>query len=312
MPSLSNSCAMRARRTASCFSASIAAGRRLAVRLTFALLLALTGGSQAWAEDPVPALEGRFVGIGPARGMQVEITDAGQKPAGMFHDSNGVEAEIGGGWKQGGLEALLNFPGRPVFVRLTPSAMGLQMAVLPLDPEGQPLRKQARVLAFLREGVESPEQPALYQDPPKRAGAEIDMDVFLASYQFWPPEGVANGFDNIGPRYRTILRMFPQIHADVLWKLCQADTQQSLLAEALRGQGATCAEIDATLARLQQDGRFGDWKRAVDARIETLMPAVQCARGYVVKPEVCEPASKVVAEAAVSLETLGAVLARWR
>ncbi|MGR3783706.1 MAG: hypothetical protein ACU0DT_20860 [Albimonas sp.] len=275
-----------------------------------ALLATLLWAAAAQAQNP--EMEGRFVGIGPARGMQVEITDAGRNPAGMFHDSNGVEATIGGGWKNGGLEALLNFPGRPVFVRLTPSALGMQMAVLPLDPEGKPLREQARVLAFLREGIETPEQPALYQDPPKRAGSEIDPDVFLASYQFWPPEGVANGFDNIGPRYRTILRMFPQIHADVLWKLCQAETQRGLLAEALRGQGASCADIEATVSRLQETGRFSDWKAAVDREIAQLMPAVQCSRGYIVKEEVCAPASQRVAKAATSLETLATVLGRWR
>lgn len=281
--------------------------------LALALAAILTGAPAARADDaPVPSLAGRYTGIGPARGMQVEITDAGRKPAGKFHDSNGVEATIGGGWKEGGLEALLNFPGRPVFVRLTPSAMGLQMAVLPLDPEGKPLREQARVLAFLREGVRTPEQPALYQDPPKRAGSETDPDVFLASYQFWPPEGVANGFDNIGPRYRTILRMFPQIHADVLWKLCSADSQRALLAEALRGQGAGCADIEKTIARLQANGKFSAWKAAVDKEIDQLMPAIQCARGYIVKESVCGPASKRVADAAVSLQTLGTVLARWR
>ncbi|MDF2233044.1 hypothetical protein P2H44_10820 [Albimonas sp. CAU 1670] len=280
---------------------------------TAALAAALLFAAPVRADDsPVRDLQGRYVGIGPARGMQVEITDVGRKPAGKFHDSNGVEADIGGGWKEGGLEALLNFPGRPVFVRMTPSALGMQMAVLPLDPEGKPLREQARVLAFLREGIETPEQPALYQDPPKRAGSEIDPDVFLASYQFWPPEGVANGFDNIGPRYRTILRMFPQIHADVLWKLCQAQTQRGLLAEALRGQGAGCADIEKTVARLQSAGRFSDWKAAVDREIGQLMPAVQCSRGYIVKESVCGPASQRVAKAATSLETLGTLLAQWR
>ena len=147
---------------------------------------------------------------------------------------------------------------------------------------------------------------------PSRPGQEIDPDVFLASYQFWEPEGVANGFDNIGARYRTVLRMFPQIHADVLWKLCQAQTQRGLLAEALRGQGAGCAEIQATVARLQDGGRFSDWKAAVDREISQLMPAVQCSRGYIVKESVCGPASKRVAEAATSLETLATVLGRWR
>ena len=265
------------------------------------------------ADAPVPALEGRFEGIGPARGMSLAITDVGARsPGGTFRDSNGVEAELEGGWKQGGLEAVLAFPERQVFVRLTQAALGLQMAVLPLDADGQPQRRQARVLAFLREGVAAPEEPALYQDAPKRPGQELDPDIFLASYQFWPPEGVANGYDNIGARYRTVFRLFPQIHADIMWKLCDADSQRTLLAEALRGQGAGCADLDAAIGALQDNGRFPDWKRAVQAEIDALMPAVQCARGYIVKASVCEPASKRISDAAVSLETLGTLLSRWR
>ncbi|MGM0585002.1 MAG: hypothetical protein ACQEUZ_10170 [Pseudomonadota bacterium] len=292
--------------------------RKSAAALVAALLLALCAGllfapaARAQEDAPVPSLEGVYVGIGPARGMRVEIRDAGRTPAGRFVDSNGTEAKIGGGWKEGGLEALLNFPGRPIYARFTPAAGGLQMTALPLDPEGNPLRQEARALAFLREGTATPEQPELYQDAPKRAGQETDPDVFLASYQYWTPDGVARGFDNIGARYRTMIRLFPQLHADVLWKLCGAQEQHGLLAEALRGQGASCADIEATVTRLQEAGRFAEWKGAVQSEIETLMPAVQCARGYIVKESVCGPASARMAEAAASLETVGGALARWR
>jgi hypothetical protein len=275
-----------------------------------ALALLILAGPTA-AQTPVPALEGRYFGIGSADGMTLSL-EAGRQPSGRFVDSNGTVAEIGGGWRDGGLEALLNFPGRPVWARFDPAPAGVQMTVLPLDAEGRPLQSEARALAFLREGTPVPEQPGLYMDPPLRSDGESDPDVFLASYQFWPPEGVFNGFSQIGARYRTIIRFFPQLHADVLWKLCGAGEQRELLAEALRGQGASCADIEATVTRLQEAGRFAEWKRAVQAEIETLMPAVQCARGYIVKESVCAPASKRVAEAAVSLETVGTLLARWR
>lgn len=290
------------------------AARRVCAAIAAALALAAGAAAQQAEIDrsPVPGLEGRYLGIGSAQGMTVEITDAGETPEGRFRDSNGVEAPIGGGWREGGLEALLNFPGRPVYARMVPSGPGMQMTVLPLDAEGNPLRRQARSLAFLREGVEPPERPELYQNAPDRAGRETDPDVFLASYQYWTPEGVAKGFDNIGTRYRTMIRLFPQLHADVLWKLCEAESQRGLLAEALRGQGADCPEIAGLVRRLQDAGRFSDWKRAVDAEIDALLPAVQCARGYIVKETVCGPASARIAEAAASMETVGSALARWR
>ena len=207
------------------------AGRRALLRLALwiavgalAALLALVlfarvaaaqeAGRDAGADTrPVLQLEGSFHGLGSADGMRLVIDDAGPSPRGRFIDSNGREAAIGGGWRDGALETVLAFPGRPVFARLAPAALGLQMTVLPLDPDGRPLEREARVLAFLREGVRPPEQPALYMQPPRRADGETDPDVFLASYQFWPPDGVARGFAQIGARYRTMIRFFPQLHA---------------------------------------------------------------------------------------------------
>ena len=97
----------------------------------FALLVSRAG---AQTEDaPVVALKGTFEGLGTAQGMRIVIEDAGRTPSGRFTDSNGLEADIGGGWKAGGLEAVLAFPQRAVFVRLTPVSLGLQMTVLPID-----------------------------------------------------------------------------------------------------------------------------------------------------------------------------------
>jgi len=305
------------------------AGRRALLRLALwiavgalAALLALVlfarvaaaqeAGRDAGADTrPVLQLEGSFHGLGSADGMRLVIDDAGPSPRGRFIDSNGREAAIGGGWRDGALETVLAFPGRPVFARLAPAALGLQMTVLPLDPDGRPLEREARVLAFLREGVRPPEQPALYMQPPRRADGETDPDVFLASYQFWPPDGVARGFAQIGARYRTMIRFFPQLHADVLWKLCDAPDAAALAAEALRGQGASCRDVARTVETLQSRGRFADWKAAVDRDIAALLPAVQCARGYIVKPEVCRPAARTIADAAVSLQTVSAALQRW-
>lgn len=287
------------------------AAKALVWGATLALAAVWGAAAQEVSRDPVPELEGTFVGLESARGMVLTIK-AGRRPSGTFRDSNGTEAEIGGGWRDGGLEFLLNFPGRPVFARAFPAAEGLQLTVIPFGQDGTPSAAEARVLAFVREGTALPEQSDLIHPAPVRDDGESDPDVFLASYQFWEPDGVVNGFSNIGHRYRTILRMFPQIHADVLWKLCQSDKRRDLLAEALRGQGADCGDVTGTVDRLQRTGRFDDWKTAVSREIERLLPSVQCARGYVVREAICTPASKVIADAAVSLETVGLVLSRWR
>lgn len=293
--------------------------RPSAVRGIFAALvaawcaLAVLAPAQAQqvSRDRVPELDGTWIGLGSARGMTMTI-NAGRTPSGTFVDSNGTEAEIGGGWRDGGLEFLLNFPGRPVFARAVPAALGVQLTVIPFGQDGAPAAAEARIIGFVPEGTPVPEQPGLYMDPPLRDDGESDPDVFLASYQFWPPDGVVRGFSQIGARYRTMIRFFPQVNADVLWKLCGSNLRQDLVAEALRGQGASCADVVGTVERLQREGRFIEWKQAVEQEIARLMPPVQCARGYIVRESVCGPASKLIADAAVSLETVGTALSRWR
>ena len=291
--------------------AAMAAVRRLLLTLAALALLAGGAAAQEVSRDPVPELDGTWVGLASAQGMTLTI-EAGRTPSGRFLDSNGTAAEIGGGWRDGGLEFLLNFPGRPVFARAVPAALGVQLTVITFGADGAPMAAEARILAFVPEGTATPVQPGLYMDPPKRDDGESDPDVFLASYQFWPPDGVMRGFSQIGARYRTMIRFHPQVHADVLWKLCGSSLRRDLIAEALRGQGASCADVTATVDRLQDEGRFTQWKSAVEAEITRMLPAVQCARGYIVRESVCGPASQRIAEAAVSLETVGTTLAQWR
>jgi hypothetical protein len=297
------------------FAAAARVGAALLARLALPMLpvlLVLLLAPAARALD----LGGGYFGIGDAKGMRVEIDKGaeGQDTAGRFIDSNALAAEFGGGWVGTGIEAMLRFPRRAVFIRITEAPSGIFLIALPFDDEGTPIAEQSRRMVFLRDGVRPPEQPELYQSEPDRADRVVDPDVFLASYGFWSPDGVSRGFAAIGARYRTLIRLFPMVHADVLWKLCQAGGKlaSTQRGEALRGQGVDCADIVSTVDRLQRVGRFGEWKAAADADAAQLMVTTQCARGYIVKQSVCGPASKQAAAAAVSMQTVAGAIASFR
>ena len=268
-----------------------------------------------WAAAPVLAqggLSGAYDGVGPAEGMSFSIEPKGKKLVGEFRDSNGLSAKIDADWVDGGAEAVLPFETRPVFIRILPESLGAQVIVLPISPEGKPLQNEARTLVFVRKGVDAPRLPKGYQNPPSRFGLTMDPDVFLISYEFWDPDGVARGYDAIGQRYRTMLRLFPMVHADVLWKLCQASQRPEGLADALRGQGIDCSGIVRTVNATRENGKFDAYKKAVGTSKGQLLAAVQCARGYIAKPEVCVPAAQSMSTAAVTMQTVASALSPYR
>jgi hypothetical protein len=106
--------------------------------------------------------------------------------------------------------------------------------------------------------------------------------------------------------------MFPAVQLDVIWKLCLASHAEQALSIALRGQGVACPEVVDTIARLQRGNRFDDYKADVDAERQALQTSVRCAEGYVASRATCDAASRRLAEAAVSMRTVGMVLSKFR
>jgi hypothetical protein len=269
------------------------------------LLLAAATAAAAQAER----LPGSYVGLAEAQGMKLVLREARGRIEGTFTDSNGVTAPIRAENLGTAAEAMLEFPARKVKVRLFPEAIGVRMIAIPLDAEGNPILEQTNAFVFVPAGTKVPALPAGYQNPPAQATV-VDPDVFLISYEFWPPEGVALGWESIEDRYRPVIGLFPVVLTDVLWKLCASSYKPPELGEALRGQGVTCARILARIDEVQAKGRFDKYKALVAKERAVLLAAVNCARGAVVTPAVCQPAAKRVAEAAVSLNTVAAVLGK--
>ncbi|WP_157982248.1 hypothetical protein [Oceanicella sp. SM1341] len=252
-------------------------------------------------------MKGTYLGVAEAQGMRLDITPSGGGLRGRFTDSNGTVAEFDAPSTGTAAETVIEFPQRKVKIRIFPEAVGLRMIAIPLDASGQPVIDETNALVFLPPDVEVPQVPAGYQPPTYRKRV-VDPDTFLISYPFWPPEGVAFGYESLEPRFRPLFGLFPMVMTDVLWKLCASSYKPAVLGEALRGQNVTCDQVLRKIDEVQRGGRFAAYKARVAEESEVLMVSVQCARGYIVKPEVCQPASKRVSEAAISMNTVASVL----
>lgn len=283
------------------------------MKLGFAWLLAVV----CWLGVLVPAkaqetLDGRYFGVDEAAGAAIEIAPDSEGFSGTFFDAAGNSQSFEADKVNDAAEAVLDMDGRTVLMRMAPLPFGAQVSIVPFDENGQLIIAASRSLGFVREGIRLPEMPADFQEAPRSPDQRIAGNTFLASYQFWEPAGVANGYIALPSRFQTLMKFFPAVQLDVIWKLCLAPQGERALALALRNQDVACPEVIEGIARAQRERRFDAYKVEVEAERSSLQMSVRCADGYIESKEACDAAARRLSEAAVSLRTASMVLQKYR
>lgn len=278
-------------------------------RFVLAVLLLVLAPAAAPAAD---TLEGSYYGIDEAAGASIRISPDPGGYTGTFHDRNGRSQSFKADRIENAAEAVLDMDGQTVLMRMVPLPYGAQVTIVPYRKDGKLALEYARSLSFLRKGVKLPEKPETFIPAPQAPGQPIAANAFVESYQFWEPVGVVNGYLGLPEKFRTLIRMFPAVQLDVIWKLCLAPQGERALSIALRGQDVACAQVVQGIANAQRTNRFDDYKAEVEAEREALQISVRCADGYVESKATCDAAARRLAQAAVSMRTAGMVLAKYR
>lgn len=274
--------------------------------LAIGAMLGLAGESAA------QALSGAYYGVDDAAGASISIEPAGEGFEGTFFDARGNAQAFEAARNGEAAETALDMDQRKVLMRMEPVPFGAKVTLVPLDAEGRADVAAGRVLHFVRSGLELPKPDADFVAAPSDARGRITANSFLASYEFWSPVGVRNGYLALPERFRTLMRLYPAVQLDLIWKLCLAPEAGEALALALRGQGVTCAEAIDGIAEAQRSGRFDAFKREVRDQRTSLRTTVRCADGYPEPKEACDRAARELSTQAVSLDTAATVLGRYR
>lgn len=265
------------------------------------------------AQDAVAQmLSGNYYGVDDAAGASLVISPTGDGFEGTFFDAYGNSQAFAAARNGEAAETTLDMDQRKVLMRVEPVPFGAKVTVVPLDAESQADVAAGRVLHFVRSELELPKPDADFVAAPVDSRSRVTANSFLASYEFWSPVGVRNGYLALPERFRTLMRLYPAVQLDVIWKLCLAPEAGAALALALRGQGVTCAEVIDGIAEAQRTGRFDAFKREVHAQSTSLRISVRCADGYPEPKEACDRAARELSTQAVSLDTAATVLGRYR
>ncbi len=278
--------------------------------------VALLSGLVLWlAAGPARAqivLEGTYLGMGEAAGARLEIAPDPGGFRGSWRPAGGAAQSFEADRRGDQAETVVTLSGRAHLMQVTPLPWGAEVALIPFNQDGTLALDGARLAGYRREGVAAPEPPEGFVPAPRDPAVQITANSFLSSYEFWRPQGVLAGYLALPPRSRTMIRLFPAVQLDVIWKLCLAPRSDRALALALKGQGVNCAEVVSGLAEVQSAGRFDAYKREVAEERDALIVSVRCGEGYVMRRADCRAAAERMARQALSLETAASVLARHR
>lgn len=278
-----------------------------AIAATMILMAASLALLAAPAQAQQNRLNGTYMGLDAAHGITIRIAPGGRGYQGEITAQSGGTARIDAQDANGAAEGPLSLRGREGIVRLIPKPLGLSMMWMPLGPGGAPVDSEAVLYAFRHQGVSLPTLPPGYVEPPHAGAERVDPIGFLHSYEFWEPNAAALAYDKIDDKYRVIMRTFPVVHGDILWKLCKATVPTRQLGEALRGQGMTCTQLDARLKASQSTGGFTRFKQRLATERADALLAVECARG-IHTAQICADAAQRTQRAATSMDTLASIL----
>lgn len=209
---------------------------------------------------------------------------------------------------QGAVEGAVDWRGGSGVMRVAQRGPGVIMTWAPLGAQGEPDRSRVQSFAFVRRGVEL---PGASRVAAPRRGEKTSPAVFFAGYEFWEPAAVEIGYENLNDADRALMRMFPLVQTDVLWKMCGAPSGGEGLPEALRGQSVTCAEIAQAVAAGQASGRFNAFKQQTATQRGEALKAIECGRGLYREGE-CAAAARRTQEIALSLQTVAGALQALR
>lgn len=255
---------------------------------------------------------GRYVGIDAAEGMRITVEGSEAQARGTLRRADGSSIAFTGEIVEDVLEAAFSEGGERIYMRLLAEPIGARVVMIPFDGENQLRVDRTAAYAFLREGVSLPQRPTRFMPPPERPVRAMDARAFVSSFPFWPPLSVALGYEGVAPRHRTLIKLYPIVQADLLWKLCASPERTGGIAEALRGQGVTCQEVAQAFRQMQRSGSFDRFKRSVAEESRLLMTALLCADDLTRSEARCRDVASETARRAVSMDTVATVLARYR
>ncbi len=258
-------------------------------------------GTAAAAADPIL---GDYIGLDGAQSMVLAVHPQNEGYVIVFRPApSGEVYNIEAEKAADGIEGAVDWRGGSGIMRVAPKGAGIVMIWAPLNAQKEPDRAATQAFAFVRRGTEMPKTG---QFPAPRRGEKTTPAVFLQAYELWEPNAVQTGYEGLTDADRDLLRLYPLVMTDVLWKMCGATGGEGL-AEALRGQSVTCGDIDAAISAGQSSGRFNAFKQQTANQRADALKAIECGRGLYRDAE-CAAAARKTQEIALSLQSVAGAL----
>jgi len=271
-----------------------------------ALLILLLGGAFSPARSA--SLDGRYQGIADGAGMSLSLEELDGRVVGKLVMVEGEALALNGERSAKGAQGSLRIKGAAsdsAFFLLEERPRGVQILIMPARDDGTPDAAAGRQYSLLREGVgvnvPLPGNANAIPAPDK----PVDVIAFIDGYRNWSPRDGARLYATLDDQSRGVMLLFDFASADILWRLCEAqstgEVPAKVLHEALERQQTDCAQFLPIAKAAQKSSLYPEFLRRARFQMELVRATVLCHRGQ-------SPADKCNDVAALTTP----LILRWR
>lgn len=191
------------------------------------------------------------------------------------------------------------------FFMLEERPRGVQILIMPARDDGTPDAAAGRQYSLMRDGVGANVPLVGSARAMPAPDKPVDVIAFIEDYRNWSVQDGARLYETLDDQSRGVMLLFDFASADILWRLCEAqstgDLSVKVLAEALERQQTDCQQYLPIARAVQKSSLYPEFLRRARFQMELVRATILCHRGQ-------SPADKCNDVAALTTP----LILRWR
>ena len=160
---------------------------------------------------------------------------------------------------------------------------------------------------YRRSDLVLPEKGRFYRNAPEKDDYFLSSPNFIDSYAFWTGEEVAHAYELLSYKEQGIIKLFPYVSAEILFKLCRAPLKNAGVIKLTKHHNISCNNISDAFYNLYNSINFKDFYIHLAQEKKLLSNIFACNHGLTPPPK-CRIFQKSLSNQALSPQSIHHIL----